>query len=50
MAIPDYESLMLPLLSKLADGQTRVLKDVMTESPRDSRRLFGLSQTATAVV
>ena len=31
MAIPDYESLMLPLLSKLADGQTRVLKDVMTE-------------------
>ena len=31
MAIPDYETLMLPLLSKLADGETRVLKDVMAE-------------------
>jgi restriction system protein len=31
MAIPDYESLMLPLLSKLSDGQTHVLKDVMAE-------------------
>ena len=31
MAIPDYETLMLPLLSRLADGETRVLKDVMAE-------------------
>lgn len=31
MAIPDYETLMLPLLSKLAEGETRVLKDVMAE-------------------
>ncbi len=31
MAIPDYETLMLPLLSRLANGETRVLKDVMAE-------------------
>ncbi|HPW85283.1 MAG TPA: restriction endonuclease [Rhodoferax sp.] len=29
MAIPDYESLMLPLLKQLADGSVRVLKDVI---------------------
>lgn len=31
MAIPDYESLMLPLLKRLADGRVRVLRDVMNE-------------------
>lgn len=31
MAIPDYETLMLPLLSKLAGGETFVLKEVMAE-------------------
>ncbi|MDE2419015.1 MAG: restriction endonuclease [Burkholderiales bacterium] len=31
MAIPDYESLMLPLLKRLEDGAIRVLKDVMAE-------------------
>lgn len=35
MAIPDYETLMLPLLTKLADGQTRVLKDVVAELADD---------------
>lgn len=35
MAIPDYETLMLPLLSRLNDGQTRVLKDVMAELAND---------------
>ena len=29
MAIPDYETLMLPLLKRLADGQARVLRDVI---------------------
>ena len=28
MAIPDYETLMLPLLTRLADGETQVLKDM----------------------
>lgn len=27
--IPDYETLMLPLLRQLADGQVRVLRDVV---------------------
>lgn len=31
MAIPDYETLMLPLLIKLSDGQERVLKDAQQE-------------------
>lgn len=31
MSIPDYESLMLPLLRRLSDGRTRILKDVMAE-------------------
>lgn len=31
MAIPDYETLMLPLLKRLSDGKVRVLKDVMAE-------------------
>ena len=31
MAIPDYETLMLPLLMRLANGQVRVLKDVIAE-------------------
>ncbi len=29
MAIPDYETLMLPLLKRLGDGQVRVLRDVI---------------------
>jgi len=29
LAIPDYETLMLPLLKRLADGQARVLRDVI---------------------
>lgn len=29
MAIPDYEAVMLPLLKQLADGQVRVLRDVI---------------------
>lgn len=31
MAVPDYETLMLPLLKRLSDGKVRVLKDVMAE-------------------
>ena len=31
MAIPDYETLMLPLLLRLSDGCERVLKDVQQE-------------------
>lgn len=31
MAIPDYETLMLPLLSRLAGGEVLVLKEVMAE-------------------
>lgn len=31
MAIPDYETLMLPLMKHLADGQAHVLKDVMAK-------------------
>lgn len=31
MAIPDYQTLMLPLLRTLCDGRTRVIKDVTTE-------------------
>jgi restriction system protein len=31
LAIPDYESLMYPLLKRLADGRVRVLRDVMNE-------------------
>lgn len=31
MAIPDYETLMHPLLSRLADEQTRVVKDVVAQ-------------------
>lgn len=35
MAIPDYETLMLPLLSRLASGDTLVLKEVMAELAND---------------
>ena len=31
MAIPDYQTLMLPLLRKLSDGRTRVIRDVIAE-------------------
>lgn len=31
MSIPDYESLMLPLLKRLADGRVRTLRDVTSE-------------------
>ena len=31
MAIPDYQTLMLPLLRKLADGKTRVIREVTIE-------------------
>lgn len=31
MAIPDYQTLMLPLLQHLSDGSVRVLKDVIAE-------------------
>lgn len=31
MSIPDYETLMLPLLKRIADGRVRVLRDVMNE-------------------
>lgn len=31
MAIPDYESLMYPLLKRLSDGRVRVLRDVTNE-------------------
>jgi restriction system protein len=31
LAIPDYESLMLPLLKRLADGESRTLRDVIAE-------------------
>ncbi len=31
MAIPDYQTLMLPLLRRLSDGNARVLKDVISE-------------------
>ena len=31
MAIPDYQTLMLPLLRKLSDGRTRVIRDVTAE-------------------
>ena len=54
MAIPDYETLMLPLLSRLADGETRVLKDVMAElanvfelSPEDRAQLLPSGGTLT---
>jgi restriction system protein len=31
MAIPDYQTLMLPLLRKLSDGRTRIIRDVTAE-------------------
>lgn len=31
VSIPDYETLMLPLLKRIADGRVRVLRDVMSE-------------------
>ena len=31
MAIPDYQTLMLPLLRKLSDGRTRIIKEVTAE-------------------
>ena len=31
MAIPDYQTLMLPLLRRLSDGRTRVIKEVTAE-------------------
>jgi hypothetical protein len=40
MPIPDFQSLMLPLLKSLADGQERVMQDVTagTRPPRTGWR------------
>ena len=35
MAIPDYESLMQPLLQRLSDGRVRLIKDVVAELADD---------------
>ena len=35
MPIPDYQTLMLPLLQKLSDGRTRVIRDVTAELADD---------------
>jgi len=47
MAIPDYQTVMLPLLSVMGDGQERLLKDcviLLTEqfklSPDEQRQLL----------
>jgi len=54
MAIPDYQTFMLPLLQRLSDGSTRVLKDVISEladefklTPEDRAELLPSGGTLT---
>jgi len=44
MPVPDYQSLMLPLLKKLADGQPRIFRDVREAIARE----LGLTQAELA--